>query len=228
MHEVRCPVCGAINRVPRYYVRRSPWCAKCRFMLPEPWVIKAVRFAVFRWRHIAGYALIGGGVLAFWLFIYHVSTTPRPPIPAPSPPPDLIAAECINYPQPDAGLYQVYGDKAPAVAHLTINVGGDGDYFVVLYDTSSHLPVRSFFIPAGQTLHDLMPPGTYTLHYAVGQHWCGPGHLFGDNTDTGKLPKTLLFELTDTSVSDVTVTLYPVLNGNIRAIRIPREQFWRG
>lgn len=217
--EVRCvnPKCGALNRVPRYSIKRIPECGKCHNQLPENGTIKTLR-KLYRFR----------GLLIFVAFACFITWVSRDqirealnPVPA-----------CIVHAAPRQGVYRWYVDSQD-VANFTIKTASGSDYFVKLEDASTAVPVRSFFVRGGSTLSNQVPLGTFILKFATGNSWCNEADLFGSGTTTRQADKLLVFErhVTQdatsimTSTSDITVELILQPGGNLRTHTIPRSQF---
>lgn len=97
--------------------------------------------------------------------------------------------------------------------------------FVKLVEASTGRPVAAYFIQAGSTTKVKVPLGTYEVRYAAGARWYGPLHLFGENTSYSRGKEVLSFRVEGNQVSGYSVTLYPVLNGNMSTESIPAEGF---
>lgn len=213
--EVRCinPDCGALNRVPRYSIRRIPECGKCHTRLPEHDAIKTLR-KLYRFRGL----LIFGACAGVLLLVYHdpISALLNPP-PA-----------CTAHESPRQGVYRWYA-ATDDVATFTIKTASGSDYFVKLEDALTKEPVMSFFVYGGSTLASNVPLGTFVLKYASGQSWCNETYLFGADTATNQADDTFTFELQPTgdgyTLSHWIVELIRQPGGNLRTRAIPRSQF---
>jgi len=217
--EVRCgnPECGALNRVPSYWVRRVPNCGKCGSKLPESKAIEIVR-------HV--YSLPG----AIWLVIPFVafvvwSSTARTPDTSHS-----ASSECTGHAQPRNGIYQWYGPMwGPDIARLTIKTAAGSNYFIKLEDQLDR-PVRAYFVHGGSTVSVSVPVGTFTLKYASGSSWCNEHDLFGSHTSVNQADETFSFQRDETpdgytSTTGWTVELIEQPHGNLHMHAIPRDRF---
>jgi len=220
-HEIRCPNCNTINRVPRYRASRIPWCANCHFKLPEPWTTRVLRLVYWYRREI----MLAAAVITVPTIVFGPTLFAEHQLTSVSPPSDLVKAPdtCAGHSQPDTGLYQLYIDGSELVAPLAVHANSDGNYFVLLISLASGMPVESFFIRAGQSIEYRAPLGSFVLKYAKGGRWCGADQLFGPETVTSDFRKqTLVFGET----RGHEVWLIPQASGNLRTREIPREQFW--
>ena len=172
MHEVRCPVCGTVNRLPRYYVRRRPWCGNCRIELPEPWIIRAARFGMVRWKRISDFVLIGAGFavclvglsIFFWSGTGAFKTTP---------PPAESKPEVSESGTSEPG--QMKFELLPP-DRLYAAASGDNSWTILATGfIDEHAPdrlmalVRSNRIPAGSSLHLNSPGGNLMAGIRLGR-----------------------------------------------------------
>lgn len=81
------------------------------------------------------------------------------------------------------------------------------------------------FIQGGKSEQIEAPLGTYILKYASGETWYGYAHLFGPTTVYSKADKLFSFTFDGNGYSGYTVTLYNVINGNLRTSRISADDF---
>lgn len=115
---------------------------------------------------------------------------------------------------------------------LTVRNGTSDDAVVRLSDMGDHT-VRWFFVKAhssARTTH--IPEGTYRLTFTTGLNWVAAQDGFSWHPSYREFERT--FEYTEQHDSEgvqydsISVTLNPVLFGNIRTRAITREEFLRG
>ena len=86
----------------------------------------------------------------------------------------------------------------PAVFPLQVMTAPGADYFLRLIDTDTGTPAMAAYIEGGDFFRVLVPPGTFSLHFAFGQGWQGETALFGEGEETRRFefPEPLTFEIT--------------------------------
>ena len=109
-------------------------------------------------------------------------------------------------------------------APLKIETNGTGYYFIKLVEIGTNKAVK-IFVHAGKPLEVEIPLGKYEMRYAYGNTWYGEEHLFGPETVYSKSDSTFDFYKTGNRLSGYTVTLYEVLNGNMRTREITAADF---
>jgi len=92
---------------------------------------------------------------------------------------------------------------------------------VKLAEASTGQPVLTVFVRGDSAVKTKAPPGMYVVKYASGDAWYGYERLFGPHTTYSQARENFLFD----HVSGYTITLYPVLNGNLRTDRIDAKKF---
>jgi hypothetical protein len=115
---------------------------------------------------------------------------------------------------------------------LIVDNGTSEDAVVRLYDSRDE-PARSFFVQARSTARvGRIPEGPYELAFTTGLDWVESDDAFRWNPEYFDFDKLIVFtEKSDASgrwSKDVTVTLHPVLDGNIQRRTISREEFLKG
>jgi len=195
-----------------------PVCGKCHIALPERTFTKITRNAFRSAGTLVVLMAVSVGSVALYAGFFAAGNAPA----------ISRSATCAAPQQPTDGIYGV-SDHSPRVARLTIRVSSGANYFVKLDDADTGLPVMSFFISGGSTLHAKVPLGRFTLKYATGELWCGESELFAPSTVTSRADKTFQFERQFTgdgyTLSQWTVELVLQRGGNLRTKRIPRETF---
>lgn len=116
---------------------------------------------------------------------------------------------------------------------LTISNGTTLDAVVRLYDTGSLTTARWFFVKAGARCSvKAIPEGAYTLAYTSGLDWIKALDTFRWNPTYHQFERSLTYseqtDATGTEYHEISVTLHPVVGGNVRTKRISREEFLRG
>jgi len=195
--------CGALNRVPRYSIKRIPECGKCHAPLPEHVAIKTTR-KLYPFRGLAILAVFGG--IIGWGLRDEIRETLNP------------APACTTPATPrPIRWYTAEDDVAP----FTIKTASGSDYFVKLEDASTGAPIRAFYVRGGSTVTNQVPLGTFNLKYATGNLWCDEAQLFGPGTTTKEADHTYAFN----ELSHWTVELILQPGGNLRTHSIPRSKF---
>lgn len=212
--ELRCPRCGATNRVGAYGLDKLPRCGKCQAVLPESFGRRAQRQLKAYWRLLMITTMVVGAI--WWkptllndLFLDHRKA-----------PAETAVDYCANYPQPVTGVQKTY-DAADRVAPLTIKTKAGGGYFVKLEESISRQPVMTLFVRGGETLRARVPEGSFVLKYATGDQWCGEINLFGPDTSTNQADKIFIFD----EDHSFTVELIARKGGNLRTKAINRRLF---
>ena len=111
------------------------------------------------------------------------------------------------------------------VAPLTIKTTGDEYYYFVLTKIGSTKKMMSFFGHGGETIRVKVPLGAYKLYFATGKTWYGIDDLFGEDTVYRKCDSTFSFTDNYESYSGWTVTLYPVVDGNMDTVTVSETDF---
>ncbi|SPJ23605.1 hypothetical protein [Palleronia abyssalis] len=94
--------------------------------------------------------------------------------------------------QPNHGLIE-NRTGLPLTLPLQIKTDSGLDVYLVLRTADSGQIAVTAYIEGGRFFRLLMPPGTYTLHAAMGEEWQGEDTLFGPDTEVVDLPEALTF-----------------------------------
>ena len=116
---------------------------------------------------------------------------------------------------------------------LTVENGMSVDAVVRLYDTTSYETRRWFSVQANGSAHVVqIPEGTYILAYTTGLNWVESKEVFSWHPSYSEFERVLQYrEQRDSDglqYHDISVTLQPVVGGNVRARVISREEFLKG
>ena len=109
-------------------------------------------------------------------------------------------------------------------ARFQILSSGTGYYFIKLVEIGTNKAVK-IFVHAGKPLEVEIPLGKYEMRYAYGNIWYGEEYLFGLETVYTKSDTIFSFEKQGNRISGYTVTLYKVLDGNMRTREITAAEF---
>ena len=145
--------------------------------------------------------------------------------PPPAPPPLFAEPEL---PLPRHGVYEIYDtyDSTRARCPLDIKTRADGSfYFIKLEGWFSRQTVALYFVHAGVILDTHVPPGSYRLKYANGQHWYGVKHLFGPDTTVSMADMKLDFTQDAKGYTGHTIELILQMYGNLSTKRLRKEDF---
>ena len=144
------------------------------------------------------------------------NNTPQKPTPPPFLEPELPLP-------PNGEVYTYTGSDRIAPFELKSSYGSN--YLVKLADASTRQPVLTVFVRGGETVSIDVPLGTYTVKYAAGDKWYGYRFLFGPTTGYSKANETFNFRTAGNHISGYTITLYKVLNGNLKTESIRPDEF---
>ena len=117
--------------------------------------------------------------------------------------------------------------------NLTVDNGTSEDAVVQLSDVGTDQTVRWFFVKAHSSAHKArIPQGIYRLTFTTGLNWVEREDTFSWQPSYYEFERT--FEYSEHRDSEgvqyktISVTLNPVLFGNVRTKTITREEFLRG
>lgn len=127
-------------------------------------------------------------------------------------------------PLPMNGAVQSFS-SARRMAPFEIKSDAGSHYLVKLADAVSGRDVLSVFVRGGQTVNIDVPLGTYVVKHASGEQWYGYVHLFGPQTSYSKAETPFSFTSANGRISGYTMTLYKVVDGNLRSEEIDAEEF---
>jgi hypothetical protein len=116
---------------------------------------------------------------------------------------------------------------------LTVNNGTSEDAVVRLYDASTLQDSRWFWVQAGHSAQMIqLPEGVYALAYTTGLDWLDSEDSFRWHPSYNEFGRKLEYsERRDSEgihYHDISVTLNPVIGGNVRTRVITREEFLKG
>ncbi len=149
-----------------------------------------------------------------------------PPAPAYIPPPAPVVVQ-PSYPEyalPENSWSQIYTTERQ-VARFKVSAPEGTHYWVKLVDATTSAPAIAMFVRGGTTAEVKVPVGTYVIKYASGKNWYGTTYLFGPDTGYGKADQTMRFWIEGNIVHGHSMTLYKVLNGNLRTQSISASEF---
>jgi hypothetical protein len=114
---------------------------------------------------------------------------------------------------------------------LEVQNGTREDAVLALYDFAADEMVREVYVQAMHTVRMKgIPKGTYELAYTTGLDWDNDGAIFrcGD-PDYAQFERNLAFteerDQEGVQYHSITVTLHPVVGGNVRTKKISRQEF---
>jgi hypothetical protein len=115
---------------------------------------------------------------------------------------------------------------------LTVKNGTSDDAVVQLYSPAENTSIREKYVKARDSLKiEGIPTGSYRLAFTTGTGWNEANAGFDCGEDFNEFDR--IFTYTEAMEDDgirydaVSVTLHPVLNGNIRTRGLSREEFRR-
>lgn len=109
------------------------------------------------------------------------------------------------------------------LSNLEIKIPDTGDeyYYIKVIDIDTNEIAQSVFMHPNTTVEIPVPLGIYTIRYACGKTWYGYENLFGHSGSYAICDD--VFEFTETV--GWTITLYPVVDGNMETEYIDFEDF---
>jgi hypothetical protein len=115
---------------------------------------------------------------------------------------------------------------------LTVENGTSDDAVIRLYDAADQ-PVRQFFVQSNGTAQiGAIPDGPYRLAFTTGLDWIESEESFRWQPEYFEFDRNFVYtEQKDSAgveFDHVSVTLHPVLNGNLHRRSVTREQFLKG
>ncbi|WP_375260517.1 hypothetical protein [Palleronia sp.] len=93
---------------------------------------------------------------------------------------------------PDHGLIE-NRTGLPLTLPLQVRTEPGRDVYLVMRDAATTEIAVIAYIEGGRFFQLLMPPGTYTMHTAIGREWRDAEELFGKDTEFHTLPEALTF-----------------------------------
>jgi phage FluMu protein Com len=116
---------------------------------------------------------------------------------------------------------------------LEVQNGTSEDAVLSLYDSASDETVRDIYVQARHSVRMKgIPGGTYQLAYTAGRDWDGREAIFRCEPHYAQFEQDFAFteERNQEGIQyhSITVTLHPVIGGNVRTKRISREEFLKG
>lgn len=116
---------------------------------------------------------------------------------------------------------------------LTVENGTSEDAVVQLSELGTEQAVRCFFVQAHSSAHVAkIPQGTYRLTFTTGLNWVESDSVFSWHPSYSEFER--IFQYSEQHIpkgvqyDDLSVTLHPVLFGNVRTKAITREEFLKG
>lgn len=116
---------------------------------------------------------------------------------------------------------------------LTVENGMSVDAVVRLYDAATYQTMRWFSVQAGGSGHmKQIPEGTYILAYTMGLNWVDSQDAFSWHSSYSEFERNLQYREQLISgrlqYHEISVTLHPVVGGNVRARPISGAEFLEG
>jgi hypothetical protein len=113
---------------------------------------------------------------------------------------------------------------------LEVQNGTSEDAVLSLYDSAADERVREVYVRAGHTIRMKgIPKGTYELVYTHGLDWVSDDIFRCGDQDYARFERQFAFtekrDQEGVQYKAVTVTLHPVIGGNVRTKRISRQEF---
>jgi hypothetical protein len=115
---------------------------------------------------------------------------------------------------------------------LELQNGTSEDAVLSLHDLAANQIIREVYVQAKHTVRlKGIPEGTYQLDYEAGLDWDSRGSIFRCGDQYARFERDFAFteerDQEGVQYHAITVTLHPVVGGNIRTKKISREEFLR-
>lgn len=183
-------------------------------------------------------------LLVGWLTsCININIYPSETVTTPPPHSDTISQK-PSVPEPSNGYVFEEISVSYGSAPLEINTEGTSGYYFVLdpislycggdsasdFDkTRTELMAKystmQFYVHGESTIETQIPLGEYEIYYATGETWYGEDDLFGEDTVYIKCDGTFLFSCDEYGSNGWTLTLTPVINGNLDTDEISEKDF---
>jgi hypothetical protein len=116
---------------------------------------------------------------------------------------------------------------------LEVQNGTSDDAVLSLYDLAGDETIREFYVKANHAVQmKEIPVGTYQLVYMAGLDWDEGDATFRCDPDYAEFERNFVFTEENNQEGvryhAITVTLHPVVGGNLRTKKISRQEFLRG
>jgi hypothetical protein len=126
-------------------------------------------------------------------------------------------------PTPEHGT--VFVKRGNDESKLVLRNQNQTDLYFKLVVLNSTKVVRSFFLRKGEDCTIEVPFGEYELYMSGGQQWYGPSYGFGPNAYHTKFDAVLEFAGTSEGYTYQELTLYGVVDGNLRQSHVDQADF---
>jgi hypothetical protein len=130
----------------------------------------------------------------------------------------------LEKPLPTNGAIKLF-TEAECIAPFKIEAGQGNHYLLKLVNADTKASIMTIFIQSGSTIETKVPVGTYEVRYVSGDTWYGYKHLFGPRSFYSKADRLFEFEREGDQVRGYTITLYRVVDGNLRTTAISPDEF---
>ncbi len=113
---------------------------------------------------------------------------------------------------------------------LEVQNGTNEDAVLSLYDSATDETIREVYVQARHSIRiKRIPVGTYQLVYTAGLDWDGSAAIFRCDPDYAQFERDFAFteerDQEGVQYHSITVTLHPVVGGNVRTKKISRQEF---
>ena len=130
-----------------------------------------------------------------------------------------------NKPRHGTVKYTAGESEKNAPFDITLPKSDNLYYYIKLVNKSNGSVAQSVFMHPGTTIEINVPLGVYELRYACGDKWYGYENTFGPNGGYSKSDDKMEFTYSNGVRYGMEVTLYPVINGNMKTEDIDYEDF---
>ena len=118
----------------------------------------------------------------------------------------LLSPPAMAEEVPSHGLIRNY-TGLPMTLPLQVKTNPGRDVYIVMRNAETTEIAVTAYIEGGRFFRLMMPPGTYTMHAAIGAGWEGEEDLFGAATEFYTLPEALTFQAGTTRRTGASVDL---------------------
>jgi hypothetical protein len=168
MQMMRCPHCGASNRVRDHSASEVASCGRCKRPLSEFSTLRAGRRRRI-WPAVTFFAVVLGTFQFVYFSREHGSANP------------VQSTACEVHLAPPNSVQDIFSDR-PRTSLLTAYADAGSDYFLKVMQPGSLSLVATLFVHGGSMVEMPLPTGRYLIKGASGARWCGETDLFGKDT----------------------------------------------
>jgi hypothetical protein len=231
-----CKSCGQKLRLPKAGAYRCPKCKTVGHVEGAPFIgrtlarvktsIQSIRITS---RNRDNFA-VGFVIIAFILVLFffwknnQASSAPSGAISAQAASAQQAVEKLEEKPLPRNGSLRISSGR-DGVAPFKISTRSGAHNLVKLKNLDGSAETITVFVQDGRTVEVNVPIGSYELKIASGRKWYGYSKYFGREGSYSKAQDVLTFSYEENGISGHEISLYGVLNGNLKTHEMAPEDF---